>query len=82
MQAGLQVLVVHLWGSRARVVYHSKSHLHLLNSVQAANGLFEIPLANLGRVGSIGKELVFEKAACKSHTLYSSHALTQPLGPS
>ncbi|KAF4637410.1 hypothetical protein G7Y89_g675 [Cudoniella acicularis] len=60
MQAGLQVLVVHLWSSGSRVVYHSKSHLHSLNSVQAANGLFEIPLANLGRVGSIGTELVFE----------------------
>jgi len=60
LQAGLKVIVVHLWSSGSQVVYHNKSHLHSLNSVQAANGLFEIPLANLGRVGSIGTELVFQ----------------------
>ncbi|KAL2165879.1 hypothetical protein VTG60DRAFT_3693 [Thermothelomyces hinnuleus] len=56
-----EILLVQLWGKGARAKYFPGSHLLLLNSVRAANRLWEVPSAALEQAGIVGKEQTFEE---------------------
>jgi len=43
--------VVQLWGAGSRMEFIEGSHRHRLNGVDAANGLFEVPYAQLKKLG-------------------------------
>ncbi|KAH8747969.1 hypothetical protein F5883DRAFT_653375 [Diaporthe sp. PMI_573] len=59
--AGRRVLVVQLWDIGSTGVYYAGSHRHALATANAANGLFETPLAALKNAGcSEGTTVNFE----------------------
>ncbi|KAI1157317.1 hypothetical protein F5B18DRAFT_666049 [Nemania serpens] len=55
------ILLVHLWGKGSRAVYFPGSHLIPLNSVRAANRLWEVPYAALDKAGIHGTIVEFEE---------------------
>ncbi|KAK1843039.1 hypothetical protein CCHR01_14344 [Colletotrichum chrysophilum] len=62
--AKADILIVQLWSARAHAVYYNGSHLvsrESLNSVRAANRMWEVPLAKLERAGSEAREVSFEQ---------------------
>ncbi|KAK1471332.1 hypothetical protein CABS01_16375 [Colletotrichum abscissum] len=62
--AKADILIVQLWSAKAHATYYSGSHLvsrESLNSVRAANRMWEVPLAKLERAGSEAREISFEQ---------------------
>ncbi|KAH6614578.1 hypothetical protein B0J18DRAFT_439681 [Chaetomium sp. MPI-SDFR-AT-0129] len=72
------VLLVHLWGKGSRARYFPGSHLIALNSVRAANRLWEVPLAALDRAGIVGQEQDFKEGGLA--ILNARLALEMPYG--